>query len=497
MRYFAIGQLVMALLLPVAALAQSQDAASLLALHRQYVGWQFGDGTFTSMHVSGTATYAPTDAPQVSMTFTELRLGALYRTTTVNSGTGVATAAGFTGRLFWGSSEDGFPYPLIGQAERYAIARQLVFNEGILGLPTTMESPQSVNGVQCSVVRVTPPAAFPIDLYINPTTGAFERIVIDPDGGYETQFDNIQYSDALPGKRVISGYKASDGRFTWAATSITPNAPVSADELHPPAQTVSWTFGNPRPFPVTITHFRVLLDATINGVQGRFILDTGADGIYLDPGFAARARIHMLHALGAVYGVTGSHRVTTGIADSVAIGGNTLSNVVVHSMSFTDYDYRGLDGQSYDGLIGYPLFGGAVVTLRFSNSTMAIANPQTADLSSAPGMPVALDLSGGIPMISSTLDDGFGVDAMLDTGNPGIFLISPDLVSKYHFPQPMGGCLQLRSLTLGTIRYVAQGACENGLLFDREVLAGFDLLKHFDLIFDYSRGEMIMDPLPQ
>lgn len=497
MRYFAIRLLVVALLAPLAASAQSQDAASLLALHHQYVGWQFGDGTFTSMRMSGTTTYSPPGDPQVATTFTDLRLGALYRKTTTDSGTGVMRAEGFTGRLFWGSSEDGFPYPVIGQAERYAISKQLVLNESVMGLPSTMQSPQTVNGVQCSVVRVTAGSAFPIDLYINPSTGAYERVVIDPAGGYETQYDNITYKEVLPGKRVISGYKANDGRFAQTWTSITPNVPVTVDELHPPSQTVTWAFANPRPFPITITHYRVLVDATVNGVSGRFILDTGADSIYLDRGFAARAHIRLMHGEGAVYGVTGSRRVETGMAESVVIGGNTLSNVVVHNMSFTDYDYRGLDWESYDGLIGYPIFGGAVVTLRFSNSTMTIADPTTADLSSVPGMPVSIDLSDGVPTISSTLDDDFDVDAMLDTGNPGIFLISPELVSKDHFPQPMGGCLQLRKLALGTITYVAQGACEDGLLLDRQVLAGFDLLKHFDLVFDYPRGQMILEPLPE
>ena len=60
-------------------------------------------------------------------------------------------------------------------------------------------------------------------------------------------------------------------------------------KLHPPLQTAQWSFLNAAPFPIKFTRRRILVEAKVNGVQGLFILDSGAQNIVLSGTFARRA----------------------------------------------------------------------------------------------------------------------------------------------------------------------------------------------------------------
>ena len=89
------------------------------------------------------------------------------------------------------------------------------------------------------------------------------------------------------------------------------------------------------------------------------------------------------------------------------------------------------------------------------------------------------------------LNKRVAVNAMLDTGNPGIVIISRDIIKKYHVKT--WGCGILESLTIGPITYADQAACEWGFP-SNDVLLGYDFLKHFNYVFDYPHGRMFMTP---
>ena len=75
----AIGLLAVAVL-PARADGPAQDAASaaLLAKHRAYVGWQFGDGSFASMRITGSLT---NEKGEKTQTFVLLSKGLIYHNT--------------------------------------------------------------------------------------------------------------------------------------------------------------------------------------------------------------------------------------------------------------------------------------------------------------------------------------------------------------------------------------------------------------------------------
>jgi hypothetical protein len=479
---------------PIGALAVEQSsgdaqALALLAKHKAFVGWQFGDGTFNSMRITGDIT---NEKGVKTTTFVLLTEGLLSNNAyTSLERDNAVERNGFTGNLFWETDEGGFTTPVYGDYAKFLGSFALLQREGTTELPASYTGTKTVDGKSVGLVRVTVQNADPIDLYIDPETGAYVKATIDPDGSYETTYHIRSYKDVLPGKKMMDSYTVDDDKDVRTYTKFEPNITVTSDDLHPPAPTATWTFGSNAAFPITVTHERILVDATINGVKGRFILDTGADAIYLDDHFADRANAQVLHGSGTAYTFYGELKTRTRVLKTLTLGDATLNNVTAYSQDFNKWDYRGLDAKGYDGLMGFDLFAGAIVRLNTYDSTMAILDPAT-DLSAEKGLPVTVDLSGGQPEIPMTLNKRINVNAVLDTGNPGIVFFGPDLISKYHF-SVFNGCGTLDTLSIGPIVYTDESACQYGMA-SSDMLLGFDFLKHFDFVFDYPHARIFLHP---
>lgn len=469
---------------------QDAQAAALLAKHRAFVGWQFGDGTFTSMRVTGNVT---DEKGNVTSTFVMLSKGLVYR----NSYTAVelanlTTQAGFTGNLFWHADINGFTTPVYGGYAKYLASFTVLQQEGTTELPASFRGEKTVDGKAVDVVRVTLANGDPIDCYIDPQTGAYVQATIDPDGSYETTIHVLSYRQAAPGKKMIAAYRIGNSNDSFNYSAFEPNLTVSSDDLHPPLPTASWTFGSQTAFPITLTRNRFLVDVAINGVQGRFILDTGATAIVLDDQFADRVKVPVLKGSGEAATMYGRVKTHARRVDTLGFGNSTLHNVVVYSEDFRNHDFRGLDRQGYDGLVGFDFFAGAIVKLDVYDSKITLLDP-SADLSGVGGLGLLVDLSEGVPAIPMTLNKTIEVNALLDTGNPGVVFMSLNLARKHRLSIWTRGCGNLESLTIGPITYAGQEVCLFGFP-SNYMLLGFDFLKHFDYVFDYPQGRMFMTP---
>lgn len=471
------------------AVSQDAQAQALLAKHRAYVGWQFGDGTFKSMRITGEVT---DEQGEKTERFTLLSKGLVYHDVyTEIKLANVTSHAGFTGNLFWRSDFNGFTTPIYGERAKFLASFTLLQQEGTTELPASFVENKTVDGKSVGVVRVTLENGAAIDLAVDPQTGAYVQATIDPDGANETTYHILSYHDILPGKRMMSGYRIDDGKRIYTFDNFEPNVAVSDADLHPPAPTAAWSFGSADSFPITLTPNRILIDGTVNGVKGRFILDTGATAIALDETFADRAKVETLKGKSEAATMYGMIPTRARRAATIAFAGSTLHNVLVFSEDFRRHDYRGLDRLGYDGLIGYDLFAGAIVKLDLYGSKMALLDP-AGDLSGTHGLPLLVDLSAGVPAIPMTLNKKIAVNALLDTGNPGVVFYGPDLVRKRHL-KIFAGCGNIESLTIGPITYAGQEACEWGFAADN-MLLGYDFLKHFDYVFDYPHGVIYMTP---
>ena len=193
------------------------------------------------------------------------------------------------------------------------------------------------------------------------------------------------------------------------------------------------------------------------------------------------------------------------------LGGNTLSNVVVYSQ---DSDFGDVDG-----LIGYDLFGGAIVMLNLDSQQMTLFDPAQMQAQDGGGIPVLVDLSSETPTIPMTVNGNIPINATLDSGDLAEVTVSHDLVSKYglkmlvdtsiqgitsaiRFTRGVGGvereeCGRLDSISVGPVVYQNAPACKSRSFSGNDALVGFDFIKNFNIIFDYPHGKMILLPRAQ
>jgi predicted aspartyl protease len=486
---------------------RADDAASLLAKHKAFVGWQYGDGSVQSMQLDRTYTDG---TGKVTQNATEKRIGLAYRRdyqATKDYGEGGST--GFTGNIFWTTSQNGFTVPMAGDTAKYYLAVDVLFMEGTSELPATLQPNATIDGKTVNVLRITMNGALPYDVYEDPSTGAFVQAVIDPGGQQETTIKIVSYADLGLGKKLIGKWSIGDDKGRYAYTKFTLNPAIAAADLHPPAPTAIWTFANSQPFPIRVTNSRVYVDAKVNGVQGRFILDTGASGIALTDDFANRAKVKTVDR-SASFGIGGVTKNLVRKADTVEIGGNTLSNVIVTSLNehFNDDE----NNEAPVGLMGFDVFGGAIVDLSLSSGTMRIIDPSTG-AAPAPegGYPFSVDLATLQPRVPVKLDDKLEILATLDTGGSSLVLMSDQVEHhginllanrRYGGNAIIGGvggyelttCGPLSRIAVGPFIYTGTEACESPNWPLHNGLLGFDFLKHFDYVFDYPHAVMYMIP---
>ncbi len=487
-----------------AALAEpAPDAAAdaLLAKHRSFVGWKFGDNSIKTLRLTEIKTISENRGRKTLTTADELRIGSIFRDT-VTTEKGLTSDSGFTGNIFWESNENGFTRPVIGDPQKLMVSKQLIFLEGTTALPGTLEGNKTVDGRQLSAVRVSLPQSFPIDVYLDPATGEYKRYVIDPGGEYEQTVDVLAYSDALPGKKIISKWHYEGSTATHELTTIEANVSIAPNDLHPPKQKATWTFGNTQPFHIDFRPYpspRIYVDAKVNGVPGRFLLDTGAADIVLNQKFSDRVKPTKLRQSTA-YGVGGSVGTTIERIDSMDIGGNILHNVTVAALPMqTDHD-----AVQEDGLIGFDFLAGAIVDVNLDRSQMTIYDPSNHPPSMDAGLQVIVDLNGQTPSLPMKLN-GIAVIAMLDSGNPTSVLYGPDLVYKYGLRSLKAGaiaagvggyevedCGYVEQISVGPITYQRPPACLSHSFGGREILAGLDFMQHFNMIFDYPESKIVL-----
>lgn len=517
MRAFTASILLGALFLAFTPLqARADDAAALLAKHEAFVGWQFGNGSVNSLRLERTFTDAD---GKVTQRASELRIGLAFRRDVQSTKDYEGdSSTGFTSRLFWTTTANGFTVPITGDNAKYYLAIDALFMEGTPELPATMHGAGTIDGKSVPIVRVTMNGAVPMDLYVDPDTGAYIQAVIDPGGQYETTMAIHSYADLSTGKKIIGSWSFGKDKGVYAYTKTALNPSIDPSELHPPAPSATWNFANSNPFPIRVTDSRLYIDATINGTPGRFILDTGASGIALTDEFANRANVKTVDHSKS-YGVGGATKNLIRKAETVSVGGNTLSNVIISSINldFRNWSSEKQNEEVPQGLIGFDVFAGAIVDLTLSNGTMRIQDPAAVTADPHGGYPLTPDLTSGVPVVPATVDDHFDIQALLDTGGGSAVILSSDVENQgangIHLivnsentflggNASIGGvggsemvrCGPLAKIQVGPFSYTQVEACESHGWSLHRGLVGFDFLKHFDYVFDYPHGVMYLIP---
>src|ERR1700680_3390092 len=110
--------------------AGQDEAAALLAKHKAYVGWEFGDGTFKTLRVDGTLSRPGKDGKLTPvLTAVDLRRGVVHRQVSTSLEDGSGSVSGFNGNAFWYSDENGFTVPVLSEQLKVALAQMVVLEE--------------------------------------------------------------------------------------------------------------------------------------------------------------------------------------------------------------------------------------------------------------------------------------------------------------------------------------------------------------------------------
>ncbi len=207
------------------AAEQQSDAQAqqLLQKHRDYVGWQLGDGTFRTMRVSGTVT---NEKGEKTEDIVLISAGLVFHETRTRvDQDNITSQSGFTGSVFWQCYTSGFTTPVYGEGAKALAAYAILMQEGTSGLPGTFRGHKTLDGKDVALVRVTMQNGDPIDLYIDPSTGAYVQAIIDPDGAYDATYHVVSYADAAPGKKMIGSYRVDRSDDVHANVKLNRTSP--------------------------------------------------------------------------------------------------------------------------------------------------------------------------------------------------------------------------------------------------------------------------------
>jgi predicted aspartyl protease len=290
------------------------------------------------------------------------------------------------------------------------------------------------------------------------------------------------------------------------ADTVTPNPKLSDGDLHPPPSRATWTFGANVPIRLEVTEDQIVFDAVVNGARGRFLLDTGASGMFVTRDFAARAKLEVVGET-TVSGVSGDTRSKLAKAKTIAFADGSVLHDVVMFTGLSAFD--GSDA----GVIGYDLLAAALVDVDLDAGQMRIFDPATSVPNGKDALVVLPDLRSGQPIVPAKLNGKYSTNVLFDTGNSAPVLISADwkgTVPMLIDPDPAKylathrlvldatgttseiECGQLERISMGQVSYDAAPTCMLTTQDRSESLVGFSFLKHFNYTFDYPEGKIYM-----
>ena len=488
------------------------DATALLAKHKAYVGWELGDGSIKTLDKKGAIARRGKDGARVDTYSThEADVGILYRLDETSVKTGSGFSQGFNGNKFWYASSNGFVVPNVGESRGDILAQRVVFAEATTKLQGTVVRHDTIDGTPVTVVRELLPSKVPLDLFVDPQTGAYKKYVYDPEGASPTKVDIDAYADALGGKKVVSTWHYEDSPNTHYYDTIAANQTFPDSALSPPPPTAKWIFATGKTIPLEVTPQAIYVLATFNGVQGRFVLDTGAGAIALTDAFADRANVQRVQAM-EFSGLTGSKRGSYAKVKTISFAdGSELDNVrVTTGISMPD---------RIDGLLGFDFLAGAIADFDLDKGQLTLYDPTASAPNEGQGVVVAPDLATNQPVIPVKLEGKVPSQALLDSGAETSVLLSHTLVSKLkviikdqrfgdetpelattQYAVGVSGniealkCGQIESVNIGPINYSNTGVCFTNGLEPGGSLLGIHFIEKFNLTFDYPDGKIIMQP---
>ncbi len=330
-------------------------------------------------------------------------------------------------------------------------------------------------------------------------------------------------------KRV---YNLAGGLMQWQAEKLpletTPVQPAAAPgcggaDPGPGADSYAWLDGKKgTTIPFRLFRNHVHIEAEVNGAKKlELILDTGmpAPGVLLLGGEKIR-ELNLSYTgearIGGAGGSSSPAKIATGVSlkigDLLLEGQTAIVRAADPASAPAD---RGVDELDLDasGVIGLALFSRFVVAIDYDRMVLTLSEPGDFHYQGqGSAIPLGLEMKFPFVKMSARLEDGATVPLMMvaDLGASHALSLNIGSQPQVRAPQKtigfwgkgaggeMSGRLgRIQSLSLGkfTLNNVVAGFYTEKLMpLEKNGNLGNDFLRRFNLVFDYSRKMLIIEP---
>ena len=176
---------------------------------------------------------------------------------------------------------------------------------------------------------------------------------------------------------------------------------------------------------ITVTKGLFTTSARIGPLEASpFIIDSGADHLYLD---SELAKVLNPSSWGARDSSGSQPKVKWGALATFMVGPLTLQHTVVGVMDLSAASAS--FGERFAGLLGYPFFANAVVEVDYPQRSIACFDPTTYRLPRGHWQP--LTLIGNLPTLTARLDGNIEGQFLVDTGNTSTVLFFPEFIQTH------------------------------------------------------------------
>jgi len=304
----------------------------------------------------------------------------------------------------------------------------------------------------------------------------------------------------------------------WRMQSLSIGGRVRSTQVAIPASQSPVVLTGPRvTLPATIDGDRIVVTAQLGAHKINLLLDSGASGILLNRAVADAAGVQ---SLGETTQVTaGQYSASDALVPKLDLGVAAMQHFAAETAPYADRSYGDVP---IAGLLGYDFIAGTVLHIDYYRGVVEAVSP-AAFSPPAGAIALPLRLDDGVPIISVKIGASQGETFVVDTGADRSMIFSsfaishPSEVKDQGLGEEMtsslpfisdingvGGTVQVRpvqvsALQIGTIRLPAWlfEVSQDAPSFegdDYDGLIGQDVLRNFDVYFDYGRAMLYLLP---
>jgi len=271
--------------------------------------------------------------------------------------------------------------------------------------------------------------------------------------------------------------------------------------------------------PFVLNNEHIIIPISLNSSDPlNFIFDSGAGGTLISKKTADSLEFKSKRSRTNI-GVSGAHKVEAIRGVDLSLVGKKVGNITLLSSNtyFEEMD----DGRKVNGVIGFAILSRYVVEIDYARQELLLFNRLNYQYSGN-GKALTISIEQNLPMVQASIKLYNGTQFegrfMVDTGSRTDIIISSPTVIKYDVAENIGNYYNVRasigtstrrtkmrygrlqSLIIGGYKFdnipVALSSDNKGVLSLESLngIIGNRLLQRFDVIFDYQRSVMYLEP---